>query len=84
MFGSQAGAGCGDLCDAGWWKTAPETDLQAELCSDADVMARDEFGSLPLHWHTSTGTSVNIQVLLDAGVDLKAKKKDGKIPWEIA
>ena len=40
MFGSQAGAGCGNLCDAHWWFTATEADVQAELDGGADVMAR--------------------------------------------
>ena len=31
MFGSQAGAECGNLCDADWWKSATEADVQAEL-----------------------------------------------------
>ena len=30
MIGSQAGAGCPDLCDIDWWKTATAADGQAE------------------------------------------------------
>ena len=36
MFGSQAGAECGKLCDYDWWKTATEADVQAELDGGAD------------------------------------------------
>ena len=49
MFGSQAGAECGNLCDHDWWRTATEADVQAELDGGADVMARDEDGDTPLH-----------------------------------
>ena len=44
MFGSQAGAECGKLCDHCWWKTATDADVQAELDAGADVMAQDEKG----------------------------------------
>ena len=44
MFGSQAGAECGKLCDHYWWKTATDADVQAELDAGADVMAQDEKG----------------------------------------
>tara|TARA_B100000497_G_scaffold5920_1_gene5898 strand:+ start:471 stop:671 length:201 start_codon:yes stop_codon:yes gene_type:complete len=50
MIGSQAGAGCGNLCDNSWWFTATEADVQAELDGGADVMARTEYGNTPLHW----------------------------------
>jgi len=36
MFASQAGAGCGNLCDNSWWETATEADVQAELDGGAD------------------------------------------------
>ena len=45
--------------------------MQAEL--DADVMARDEDGDTPLHKAASFGTSANMQALLAAGADGKAK-----------
>ena len=37
---TQAWAECGNLCDWGWWETATEADVQAELDGGADVMAR--------------------------------------------
>ena len=42
MIGSQAGAGCGNLCDNSWWETATEADVQAELGSGADLNLIDE------------------------------------------
>ena len=45
---SQAGAECGNLCDMGWWRTATEADVQAELDAGVDVMARDKYGDTPL------------------------------------
>lgn len=39
---SQAGAGCGNLCDGGWWDIATKADLQAELDAGADVIARND------------------------------------------
>ena len=38
MFGSPAGAGCGDLCEEGWWKTVHDAELQALLAAGADGM----------------------------------------------
>ena len=32
----------------------------------------------------SDGTPANIQALLDAGADAKAKNKEGKTPWDLA
>ena len=81
MIGSQAGAECGKLCDKGWWESAAETDLKAELDAGAEVMARTKNGTTPLH---RADTPANIQALLDAGADGKAKDKDGKSPWDLA
>ena len=39
---SQAGAGCGNLCDGRWWNTAKKADLQAELDAGAHVIARND------------------------------------------
>ena len=64
MFGSQAGAGCGDLCDEGWLKTAPDAELQALLAAGADVMARTEEGYTPLHKAAIHGTPAKIKALL--------------------
>ena len=50
MIVSQAGAECGKLCDSYWWTIATEADLQTELDGGADVMARNRWGSTPLHW----------------------------------
>ncbi len=47
-------------------------------------MARTTTGSTPLSWEASSGTSDNIEVLLAAGADAKAKSKDGKTPWDLA
>ena len=33
MFGSPAGAECGNLCDWGWWETATEADVEFGLGS---------------------------------------------------
>ena len=41
-------------------------------------------GSTPLHWAATSGTPANIQPLLDAGADAKAKNKEGKTPWDLA
>ena len=64
MFGSQAGAGCGDLCDEGWLKTASDAELQALLAAGADVMARTEEGYTPLHKAAIHGAPVKIKALL--------------------
>ena len=58
--------------------------MQPLLAAGADVMARDEDGSTPLHWAASNGTPANIQALLDAGADAKAKNKHGHTPWDYA
>jgi ankyrin repeat protein len=47
-------------------------------------MARDVSGSTPLHWAVRDGAAENIQALLAAGADAKAKDKDGETPWALA
>ena len=86
-FGSQAGAECGNLCDINWWSTELEADVQAELDGGADVMARDKYGSTPLHWAAKCIYGCKpgvIQALLDSGADAKTKNKNGKTPWDLA
>ena len=83
MFGSQAGAECGNLCDKDWWETATAADVQTELDDGAEVMARSKWGQTPLHYAAVFGTSANIQALLAAGADAKAKNEKGKTPWDL-
>ena len=64
MFGSQAGAGCGDFCDEGWLKTVPDAELQALMAAGADVMARTEEGYRPLHKVVIHGTPTKIKASL--------------------
>ena len=73
MFGSQAGAECSKLCEEDWWKTATEADVQAELDAVADVMARYQYSSTPLHKAAGHGSAEGIKALLDAGADPKVK-----------
>ena len=47
-------------------------------------MARNKYGSTPLHYAVKRGKSANIQPLLDAGADAKAKNEEGKTPWDLA
>ncbi|MDA9950023.1 ankyrin repeat domain-containing protein [Paracoccaceae bacterium] len=79
-FGSQAGAECGNLCDKDWWKTSTAVGVQAELDGGADVTARTEYGSTPLHYAARDGTPANIQVLLAAGADVMARNEFGLTP----
>ena len=58
--------------------------IQALLDAGADVMARNKYGSTPLHYAVKRGKSANIQPLLDAGADAKAKNEEGKTPWDLA
>ena len=81
MIGSQAGAECGKLCDWGWWYSATEAHVQAEIDAGADVMAREVvYGDTPLHEAAAYGTPENIQALLDAGADVMARDEDGETP----
>ena len=76
-FASQAGAECGNLCDQNWWKTATAADVQAELDAGADVMARNEYGTTPLHWAAGYSTLANIKALIAAGADVMARDNYG-------
>ena len=78
---SQAEADCDQLCDRNWWKTATKADVQAELDAGADVTARDQYGSTPLHEAAGHGSAEGIQALLDAGADPKVKDSLNKEPW---
>ena len=80
MFGSQAGAECGKLCDLSWLKTATEAEVQAELDSGADVIERNVFGHTPLHLAVSADRLVIIQVLLRTGADVMARDQLGFTP----
>ena len=77
---TQAWAECGNLCDWGWWETATEADVQAELDAGADARARDDYGNTPLNWAAQLSTPATIQALLAAGADLMARNKDGRTP----
>ena len=81
---TQAGAECGKLCDGDWWMRATVSDVHAELNAGADVMARKEDGSTPLHYAPATRTPANIQALLDAGADVMARDHDGWTPLHYA
>ncbi len=62
--------------------------MQAELAAGADVMARDDLFDTPLHraagQPSAAGTPANIQALVDAGADARARNKDGKTPTDLA
>ena len=58
--------------------------MQAELAAGADVMARYQGGSTPLHWAARFGNPANIQALLDAGADVMARNKYSWTPLPIA
>ena len=81
---TQAGAECVNLCNRDWWKTATEADVQAGLNDGADVMARTEGGSTPLHLAALADTPANVQALLAAGADVMARNKDGTTPLHVA
>ena len=78
---TQAEADCDKLCDRDWWKTATAADVQAELDAGAEVAAKDQYGSTPLHEASGNGSADGIQALLDAGADPKIKDDLNKEPW---
>ena len=68
-FASQAEAECDKLCDSDWWGTATVADVRAELDAGAEVTARDQYGSTPLHEAAGHGSAEGIRALLDTGAD---------------
>ena len=54
------------------------------LDTGTDVKVRDENGWTPLHRAAVADTAANIQALLDAGADGKAKSEFGETPWDSA
>ena len=67
---------CGVLCDLGFWGSASEAAVKAEI-TKADVNARREYGSTSLMTAAGFGTAENLQVLLRAGADVNARSEDG-------
>ena len=65
MFGSQAMAACGNLCDHKWWQIATKATLRAELDAGADLKARNDACATPLHVAAFSGTATDIQTLLN-------------------
>ena len=57
---SQAEADCDKLCDRDWWKTATAADVQAELDAGAEVTAKDQYGSTPLHEAAGHGMALDL------------------------
>ena len=58
-----------NLCDYNWWKTATAADVQTELDGGADVTARYQYGSTPLHKAAGHGSAEGIQALLIRGIN---------------
>ena len=85
-LGTQAWAGCGDLCKKRFWlETATTSDVKAKLEAGADVMARDAYDQTPLHFAAEYGEESGvIETLLEAGADPKVINDDGKTPWDLA
>ena len=67
---------CGVLCDGGFWESASEAEVKAEI-SKADMNARREDGSTSLMLAAGFGTAENLQLMLRAGADLNARNEDG-------
>ena len=85
IFGSQALAECGNLCDKEWWKTATDADVQAELDAGADVMARGNIGQTPLFMAAGIGKIRSVNLLLSVGADVMARTDDqGITPMHMA
>ena len=84
VFGVSAEAQtCGVLCDEGFWKSASEAEVKAEI-SKADVNARNKAGLTSLMLAARFGTAENVKVLLDAGADVNARDEDGDTAWDNA
>jgi uncharacterized protein len=67
---------CGVLCDEGFWKSASEAEVKAEI-SKADVNARNEVGWTALMYAAAFGAAESVKALLDAGADVNARNKYG-------
>ena len=77
MFGVSAEAQtCGVLCDLGFWESASEAEVKAEI-SKADLNARNKYGLTALIAAARYGTAESVKVLLDAGADVNARNEDG-------
>ena len=70
---------CGDLCGTGWWESATQAEIEAEIASvdSVTVNARNEIGWTALMMATSAGTLENVKALLDVGADVNARTERG-------
>ena len=58
--------------------------ITALLSAGADVNARNEIGTTPLHTAALLGTPDNITALLEAGASGSAKTENGKTAFDLA
>ena len=77
---TQVEAECGKLCDWDWWETATKKDVEFELGSSMQPLARNEDGETQLHFFAYFGNPIHIEALLKAGADIMAKDKSGFTP----
>jgi hypothetical protein len=75
---------CGVLCDGGFWESASEAEVKAEI-SKADVNARSViFGWTALIYAAWHGTAESVKMMLKAGADASHKDTFGKTAWDYA
>ena len=71
--------------DADFWRAATVEDVAKILDGGANIEARDEYGSTPLHWASLFSESPGIVgLLLDKGADIEARDKMGRTPLHVA
>ena len=73
-----AEAGCVNLCDYKWWKTATDSDFRMEINPYLhNIKIHEADGGIPLHYAVQYGTPRNVKALLEAGASVNRENFQG-------
>ncbi len=79
-----AEADCATWNTVEFFEVATPADVSRCLVAGADLEARTEWGSTPLHFAAGSGPPETVEALVEAGADLEARDEWGNTPLHLA